>query len=100
MSFRRESGSDAGGVFREGMQKIVNDFYNGEINLFIKCPNAQQAINLSRHLFLPNPKYAKDTMALDMFEFVWKTMGLSIRNKLCFPFFMSSYVGIWWQGNP
>lgn len=33
-----------------------------------------------------------DTTALDMFEFVGKTMGVSLRTKLCLPFLMSSYV--------
>lgn len=41
------------------MQRIVEDLYNDEIDLFIPCPNAQHDINLNRHIFLPNPKYAK-----------------------------------------
>ena len=92
VSFRGESGSDAGGVFREGMQRIVEDLFNEEIDLFVPCPNAKHDIDLNRHLFLPNPKYARDKTALDMMEFIGKMMGVSLRTKLALPFLFSSYI--------
>ena len=71
------------------MQRIVEDLFNGEIDLFVPCPNAKHDINLNRHLFLPNPKYARDKTALDMMEFIGKIMGVSLRTKLALPFLFS-----------
>ena len=51
-------GSDAGGVYREGLSRIVEDlFTESTFDLFVPCPNALHDINLSKEKFIPNPKY-------------------------------------------
>lgn len=39
-----EDGVDAGGVFREGMSRMVEDLFSSDFDLLIPCPNGQQAI--------------------------------------------------------
>ncbi|GMI02330.1 hypothetical protein TrVE_jg14152 [Triparma verrucosa] len=95
VSFRGESGSDAGGVFREGMQRIVEDLFCDYFDLFIGCPNNLHDINLNREKFLPNSKHIGDATAMQMYNFVGKIMGSSLRTNLALPFHFPSYV---WKG--
>jgi len=93
VTFRGENGSDAGGVFREGMSRVVEDLYMPDaLNLLIPCPNAQHGLPTNVDKFLPNPHLATCPLALDMFEFVGKLMGMSLRANLCLPFHFPSLV--------
>jgi len=95
VSFRGESGSDAGGVFREGMQRIVEDLFMDYFDLFVPCPNNKHEINLNREKFIPNPTHSGSNLAMEMYEFVGKVMGASLRTNLALPFHFPSYV---WKG--
>ena len=44
INFVGEDGVDAGGVFREGMSRMVEDLFSRDMDLFILCPNGRQAI--------------------------------------------------------
>jgi hypothetical protein len=85
ITFADESGIDAGGVFREGMSRIVDDLFSEYFNLLILCPNGLEDVHASIDKYVPNPKHTSP-LALEMFEFIGKLMATSIRAKLCLPF--------------
>lgn len=84
--FEGESGIDAGGVFREGITRIVEDLFDiNHFTLMILCPNGQHSVYLNMDKYLPNPQHTSP-LALQMMEFVGKLMGMSLRAKLALPF--------------
>jgi len=87
VTFRGESGSDAGGVFREGMSRVVEDLHNPQaLDLLTPCPNARHGLPTNVDKSLPNPRLAGCPLAGEMLEFVGKLMGMSLRAHLCLPF--------------
>lgn len=91
INFLNESGIDAGGVFREGVTRIVEDLFSEYFNLLLLCPNGQQAVHSNMDKYLPNPKHT-GALAMGMFEFLGKLMAMSLRAKLCLPFEFPSLV--------
>jgi hypothetical protein len=85
INFQGESGIDAGGVFREGVSAMTQDLFSEYFNLFILCPNGQHETHVNCDKFVPNPKHT-GPLALQMYEFVGKLMGCSLRAKLMLPF--------------
>lgn len=86
VSFEGEAGVDAGGVFREGMSRIVEDLFSSHFPLLSPCPNARQALGVGADKFLPAAdQFANDPTALEMFSFVGKLAGMSLRAKLGLP---------------
>ena len=85
ISFAAEGGIDAGGVFREGVSRIVEDLFSEHFNLLLLCPNGKHEVHCNMDKFIPNPSLT-DTTSLKMFEFIGRLMGMSIRVKLCLPF--------------
>lgn len=92
VTFRGENGSDAGGVFREGMSRIVEDLFSDALNLLLPCPNALHGLPNNVDKFMPNPKLACCHLALEMYDFLGKLMGVSLRANLCLPFQLPSLV--------
>ena len=90
--FEGESGIDAGGVFREGITRIVEDLFDvTHFSLMILCPNGQHSVHLNMDKFIPNPQHVTP-LALHMMEFVGKLMGMSLRAKLALPFNFPPFV--------
>jgi hypothetical protein len=90
--FEGESGIDAGGVFREGITRIVEDLFDvTHFSLMILCPNGQHSVYLNMDKFIPNPQHVSP-LALHMMEFVGKLMGMSLRAKLALPFNFPPFV--------
>lgn len=85
ITFTDESGIDAGGVFREGMSRIMEDLFSAHFNLLLLCSNGQQAVHASIDKYIPNPKHT-GPLALEMFNFLGRLMAMSVRVKLCLPF--------------
>ena len=86
VGFEGEGGIDAGGVFREGMSRIMEDLFSPEsLSLLIPCANAKHDAYENRDKFVPNPKW-RDESSLRHFEFVGMLMGMSLRANLCLPF--------------
>ena len=83
--FAGEDGSDAGGVFREAMARIIEDLFSVNFNLLVLVPNGQNNMNLNKDTFVPNPKH-NSSFAAKMFEFVGQLMGMSLRCNLMLPF--------------
>lgn len=86
VSFVGESGVDAGGVFREGLSRIVEDLFSNFFPLLTLCPNGQNNLHTGMDKFLPNSDYVDSKVALNMFNFIGKLMAMSIRMKLSLSF--------------
>lgn len=94
VTFRGENGSDAGGVFREGMSRVVEDLHNPQaLDLLAPCPNARHGLPTNVDKSLPNPHLAGCPLAGEMLEFVGKLMGMSLRAHLCLPFQVRPHFG-------
>jgi hypothetical protein len=91
IQFVEEAGIDAGGVFREGMTRIVEDLFSEHFDLLILCPNGQHDVHANMDKYLPNPRHT-GPLALQMFEFVGNLMASSLRTKLHIPFEFPSLV--------
>lgn len=85
VDFKEERGIDAGGVFREGVTRIVEDVFSEHFNLLILCPNGVHQVHMNMDKYVPNPRHTS-TLALQMYEFLGKMMGMSLRVKLYLPF--------------
>ncbi|CAM9132749.1 unnamed protein product [Phaeothamnion confervicola] len=93
VTFRGERGSDAGGVFREAMSRIVEDLFSpSNLDLLSPCPNALHGLHVNTDKYVPNPRHRGDPLAAAMLEFVGKLMGVSLRTHLCLPFQLPSVV--------
>lgn len=44
INFVGEDGVDAGGVFREGMSRMVEDLFSPDLDLLMQCPNGRHAV--------------------------------------------------------
>ena len=91
ITFVSESGIDAGGVFREGVSRMVEDLFSEHFSLLVPCPNAQHEVHTNMDKFVPNPQHS-DSLTMQMFEFIGKLMGMSLRVKLCLPFEFPSII--------
>jgi hypothetical protein len=85
LQFKGESGIDAGGVYREGMTSMVEDLFSTHFQLFIPCANAVDQVGTNKDKFVPDPQQVSKR-SIEMFEFVGKLVGVSIRANLCLPF--------------
>ena len=85
ITFLGESGIDAGGVFREGTSRIIEDLFSEHFNLLLLCPNGRHEVHSNMDKYVPNPVLT-DEISLKMFEFIGKLMGMSLRVQSCLPF--------------
>jgi len=81
VKFTSEDGADAGGVYREGMTRIVEDLFSTSFELLLPCANATNGGTENLEKFVPNSSL-NDELSLDMFRFVGRMMALSLRVKL------------------
>lgn len=82
VKFRGEDGVDWGGLFRDAITRMVDDCFSQRFNLCLPCPNAARLEGeTNKDKFIPNPRHTSP-MALDMFEFLGKLIGVSMRHKL------------------
>lgn len=56
VNFKGEAGIDAGGVYREGLQRIMENLFSHRITLLIPCPNAENKLASNLGSYIPNPK--------------------------------------------
>lgn len=91
VKFRGEEGVDWGGVYREGANSMVDDLFCAHFSLFVLCPNGQHDTGANRAMYLPNPKCVSP-VAIQMYEFVGKLLGISLRTHGDFPFAFPSLV--------
>jgi hypothetical protein len=114
-----EEGLDWGGLYRDSLVRMMDDLFSTEqqgIDLFSLTPNAA-SMHLSEEAatevaaavqqytatdgsYVPNPKYSNAStsgntpipVALSMFEWVGKLMGISIRTRACLDFDLAPLV--------
>jgi hypothetical protein len=91
VTFVGEAGIDAGGVSREALTEMVGDLHAPDFNLFVLCPNGVHKVGTNLDKYLPNSG-ATSPLAISMFEFVGKLMGVSLRTKATLPFNFPSLV--------
>jgi hypothetical protein len=91
VSFEGESGIDAGGVYREGLQRMIEDIFSTRLELLVPCPNAARHSGDNMGSYVPNPALTSKR-ATDMFEFVGRMMGVSLRFNAGLPFYFPSLV--------
>ena len=114
ISFRHESGIDQGGVYREGMQRIVEDVMSKNMDLFIPVGQSQTSASDTEagsyaHTFIPNPIYSSPVVPgiifsdspkvskdpyrpIAMYEYVGKLLGISLRHNELLPFNFPTFV--------
>lgn len=80
VDFLGEFGHDAGGLYREIMTDIGMELETEILPLFLLSPNGRSEMGTNRDVFIPNPK-SNTPVCIEMYEFLGKLMGLSIRTK-------------------
>lgn len=96
VQFEGEAGVDAGGVYREGLQRMVDDLFSDRLDLLLPCPNAARGHRANTNSYLPNAAYdGSHPSAVSQLEFLGRLMGMSLRTKAFLPFAFPSLV---WKG--
>ncbi|KAA0176032.1 hypothetical protein FNF27_02424 [Cafeteria roenbergensis] len=91
VKFEGEEGIDAGGVYREGLTRIVESAFSPHLSLLVATPNNLRSEGEGSNAFVPNS--AHDTpRATEMMQFLGRFMGLSLRHESCLPFEFPSIV--------
>ena len=81
IKYKGEQGVDFGGLYREVMERAVEDLFSDRIDLFLPCPNSRAEEGSNEEKYLPNPKYRHSVEAMDMYMFVGNLIGISLRTK-------------------
>ena len=89
--FKGEMAHDAGGPYRETFTEYMEELQSSSLTLLIKCPNAANGVGINRDKWIPNPN-ATSPLEIEMFEFLGRLMGLSIRTRLCFELNLPSII--------
>lgn len=91
VSFAGEEGMDWGGLFRDAVNRMVEDLFSPHFGLLVLCPNGRASVGLNNEKYLPDSR-RKSPLVIEMFEFVGRLMGMSMRHKMCLPFDFPSLV--------
>ena len=70
-----EEGSDWGGLYRDALERAVDDLFSTSFDLFIPCPNAVHNQGFNTDKYIPNPKHAESPIAQRMYRFVGQVIG-------------------------
>jgi len=84
ITFVGELGMDAGGVYREGMSRIVEDLFSPHLRLLLQCPNGQHSTGTNQDKYVPHPRKPSH-LETQMYEFVGKLVGISLRANMTLP---------------
>jgi hypothetical protein len=71
---------DAGGPYRDVIERMSMDLMSSCCGLFLPSPNQIAQLGENRNCFVPNPA-ATSRLQLDQFEFLGKMMGLALRTR-------------------
>jgi len=91
VKFEGEEGIDAGGVYREGLTRIIESAFSTHFSLLVATPNQLASEGEGSNAFLPNTAH-QSPRAMDMLEMLGRFMGLSLRHESCLPFDFPSVV--------
>jgi hypothetical protein len=82
---------DAGGPYRDVIERMSMDLMSEPCGLFLKSPNGIADMGENRNCWVPNPA-ATSRLQLEQFEFVGKMMGLALRTRNLFAMDLPSLV--------
>eukprot|EP00501_MAST-03F_sp_TOSAG23-6_P002630 GSMAST32.ASY1.ANO1.2772.1 assembled CDS len=88
VKFKGEEGLDWGGLYRDTLSRIVLELFSGDsrsINLMMLCPNGRNGEGTNNDKFLPDPRHTSK-ISIEMFEFLGKLIGISLRTSAALPF--------------
>ena len=91
IKYKGEQGLDWGGLYRDAVERCVEDLFSDHIDLFIPCPNAMNDQETEER-FIPNPRYRDSSEALEMYRFVGNLIGVSLRTKHLLSFELSPQI--------
>ena len=80
VGLKGEAGMDWGGIYRDFLDKMVDDLFSSHLALNLPSPNTVARVGNNTDRFIPNPAQSSP-LVLRMFEFVGKLMGIAIRTK-------------------
>ena len=92
VKYKGEQGLDWGGIYRDMMERCIEDLFSDRIDLFIPSPNSQGEEKNDDVVYLPNPKYRESSDALAMYGFVGNLIGISLRTKQLMSFELCSAI--------
>ena len=92
VKFAREVGLDWGGLYRDAILRMADELFVGNnIDLFQLTPNGRHSSGLNNDKFVPNP-LRTSPLALEMYVFVGKLLGISMRHAAFLPFELAPIV--------
>lgn len=72
--------TDAGGPYRDCLEKVVKDLSSPALRLFVPTPNARLKLGKLQDQAIPNPA-ANSVLQLSLYKFVGRLMGLALRTR-------------------
>jgi hypothetical protein len=72
--------TDAGGPYRDALERMGEELQSPALPLFIKVPNGVLDMGDNRDRFVPRPS-AVNSLHLSMYEFIGQLMGAAIRTR-------------------
>lgn len=98
VTYMNEEGIDAGGLFRDCLNQSITNLFDPNINIMLPCfisdqfgeeeeedDNNNNNDKVLANKFVPNSQLTSPQM-LDIFKFIGRMIGVSIRTKLLLPF--------------
>ena len=92
VKLKGEQGLDWGGIYRDTIERCIDDLFSERIDLFLACPNSRDSSGSEEAKYLPNPKYRESSDALAMYSFVGNLIGVALRTKQRMAFELCSSV--------
>jgi hypothetical protein len=89
--YRGEEGLDWGGLYRDALERMIEDVFSPNLDLLLPTPNAAAARGPATDKFVPNPRHHSPAV-LPMFRFLGRILGVAIRQRLYMPFALPAYV--------
>jgi hypothetical protein len=92
VAFAGEYSIDAGGPFRELITMMCAELQSGDLPLFMPSPNNRSEVGHDQERFLPVPASGSKPLCLQLYEFLGKLMGMSMRTGYFLNLDLSSMV--------
>jgi E3 ubiquitin-protein ligase HERC2 len=72
--------TDAGGPYRDSVERICSELQSPALPLFIRCPNGRTDSGENRDRFVPRPD-STGALHISLYELVGQLMGMAIRSR-------------------
>ncbi|KAK8807124.1 hypothetical protein WA158_003883 [Blastocystis sp. Blastoise] len=81
VKYQGEQGLDWGGLYRDAIERCIEDVFSDRMDLFILCPNSYLDTDAHNDKYIPNSKYNGNAEVLSMYTFLGYIIGISLRTK-------------------